>query len=146
MTKTLIFALLFSAIPLTAYAASPTMVVELAPYSNETSPVVTTSTGRVMGVSVSTSALTRVEGTMNTAFALALGANYQRAEITVQNQLTTNFYCTYSATESIAVKTNFFRLSSGAVWPFKIGKGMPLYCFSDTAAAAILTIGGIAWK
>ena len=120
--------------------------METAPYSNETAGVVTASTGNIIGVSVSTSALTRVDAALNAAFALALGANYNRAEISVQNQLTTDFYCTYSASQAITTKTNFWKISAGDFWPFKLGKGMPLYCFADTTAAAILTTGGIAWK
>ena len=138
--------LLFAAPATNLWAASPVSVVELAPYSNETTPVVVTSTANIIGVSVSTSALTRVDAALNAAFAAALGANYQRAEISVQNQQTTSFYCTYSATQAIATKTNFWKIGPGDFWPFKLGKGMPLYCFSDSAAAAILTTGGVAWK
>lgn len=146
MTKILSPLLLVLALPVLGAAASPASVVETAPYSNETNAVVTASSGNIMGVSVSTSALTRVDTAINAAFSAALGANYNRAEITVQNQLSTDFYCGYSASQAIATKTNFFKISAGSVWTLKLGKGMPLYCFSDSAAAAILTIGGIAWK
>lgn len=129
-----------------SFAASPASVVETAPYSNETSPVAVISTGNIIGVSVSSFTLTRVDSALNTAFAAALGANYNRAEITLQNQLTTDFYCGYSAMASITVKTNFFKIAAGATWPWKIGKGLPVYCFHDSTAAGILSVGGIAWK
>lgn len=129
-----------------ASAASPIYTLETAPYSNETAGVVTTATAAVFGVSVSTSVLTRVDLALNTAFAAALGANYQRAEIGVQNQTSGDFYCTYSATQAITTKTNFWKIGAGAMWPFKLGKGLPLYCFYDSTAAGILTVGGIAWK
>mgnify|MGYP001028557184 CR=1 FL=1 len=141
-----ISALLWAASAGVSFAASPVQTIELAPYSNETTAVVTSSTGNVLGVSVSSFSLTRVDTAINAAFSSALGANYNRAEITLQNQLTTDFYCGYSATAPIATKTNFFKIAAGDTWPWKIGKGLPVYCFHDSTAAGILTVGGIAWK
>jgi hypothetical protein len=129
-----------------SHAAAPSYVLETAPQSNETSPVVTTSTGNILGVSVSSFSLTRVDSALNAAFSAALGANYQRAEITLQNQLTTDFYCGYSATASIGTLTNFFKIAAGDTWPWKLGKGLPVYCFHNSTAAGILTVGGVAWK
>lgn len=146
MAKILSPLLLVLALPVLGAAASPTPIVEVAPYSNETNPVVTVATANIIGVSVSTFSLTRVDLALHNAFVAALGANYNRAEISVQNQQSTDFYCGYSATASIATKTNFWKMLPGDFWPYKLGKGMPLYCFSDSAAAAILTTGGIAWK
>lgn len=129
-----------------ARAAAPAYVLETAPQSNVVDAVVTSSTGNILGVSVSSFTLTRVDLALNTAFSAALGANYQRAEITLQNQLATDFYCSYSATAPIATLTNFFKIASGSTWPWKIGKGLPVYCFHNSTAAGILTVGGIAWK
>ena len=143
MTKIIApFMLLLFAAP--AFAASPVSVVELAPYSNETSPVVTVSSAMTSAVSVSSSVITKVDTAFNAAMAAGLGANYQRAEITLQNNTALNVFCGFSS--SGLTIANSFKIGPGSVWSFKFGKGVGIYCLADAGAAGTLIVGGVAWK
>jgi len=74
----------------------------------------------------------------------AYGANYQRAEITIQNNDTTAKYCGYSS--SALTISNSFKINVDAVWSFKLGKGMGVYCLNAAGSSGTLIVGGVAWK
>ena len=124
--------------------AAPTSVVLTLPNSNETSQVVVMSSGQVSAVTVSSSVITRVDTAFNAVMLAAYGANYQRAEIILQNNDTTDKYCGFSS--SALTISNSFKLAPGAVWSFKLGKGMGVYCLNAAASSGTLIVGGVAWK
>ena len=142
--KSFILGLVLMAFGGVSFAASPTSIVELLPYSNETSGVVTCTTGSVSAVTVSSSVITRIDSVFNTAAESACKASYNRAEITVQNNGTSPVFCGYSA--SGVTVSNSFSLSAGAVWTWKLGKGMGVYCLNTAGAAGTLIVGGLAWR
>jgi hypothetical protein len=125
-------------------APSVTHVVETLAASNELSPVVVQATASVSAVTVSSFTITRIDTAFNAAALLALGATYQRAEVTVQNNDTTDKFCGYSA--SGLTIANSFKIAVGAVWSFKVGKAMPVYCLNAAGASGTLIVGGVAWK
>lgn len=125
-------------------AASPTHVVLTAPATNELAPVVVQATGSVSAVTVSSFTITRIDTAFNAAALSAIGAAYQRAEITVQNNDTTDKFCGYSA--SGLTISNSFRIYVGASWVFSLGKAMPIYCLNAAGSSGTLIVGGIAWK
>jgi len=127
-----------------AEAASPSYVLGTLPYSNELSPSITCTTGSVSAVSVSSSVITRIDTAFNAAALSACGANYQRAEITTQNNGSVNMYCGYSA--SGLTVSNSFAVTPGAVWVWKLGKGMAVYCLNAAGSAGTLIVGGVAWR
>jgi hypothetical protein len=124
-------------------AASPSYVLELAPNSNDNSGVVT-STASTSAVTVSSSVITRIDTVFNAAAVTALGSIYNRAEITTQNNGTVNVYCGYSA--SGLTISNSFAVTPGAVWTWKLGKGVYVYCLNAAGSSGTLIVGGIAWK
>ena len=139
--------IIFSVLMVTAgaaFAASPTTVIETLPYSNESNPSVTCTTGSVSAVTVSSSVITRIDSTFNTAAAAACGAAYSRAEITTQNNGTLDVFCGYSS--SGVTVSNSFKLTPGAVWTWKLGKGMGLYCLNTAGSSGTLIVGGLAFK
>jgi len=128
-----------------AFAASPMTVVETLPYSNESNQSVVCSTGSVSGVTVSSSTITRIDSTFNTAATSACKASFSRAEIVTQNQQTFSFYCGYSGS-GVTADSSSFKLASGSVWTWKIGKGMGIYCLSEAGSSGALTVGGMAYR
>lgn len=142
--KKILFAVLFMSIGgYTAQAAAPTYVVQTAPQSNELNPVVTVSTAMTSAVSISPTVITRIDSAFNSAATTAIGANYQRIEITIQNNDTTNKFCGYSA--SALTTANSFKIVVGATWTFALGKGVALYCLNETGTGTLI-VGGVAWK
>lgn len=127
-----------------AEAAAPVYTVEIAPQTNETSPVVTASTASSSAVTVSSFTITKVDTAFNAAATSAIGANYQRAEITVQNNDTTDKFCGFSS--SGLTIANSFKIAVGATWSFKFGKGTGIYCLNAAGSSGTLIVGGVAWK
>ncbi len=126
------------------HAASPSYVVETLPYSNESSQVVVKTTATTSAVAVSSSVITRVDTAFNAAAVTALGNNYQRAEVTLQNNDTTDKFCGFSS--SGLTISNSFKIAVGASWSFKLGKGVGIYCLNAAGSSGTLIVGGIAWK
>jgi hypothetical protein len=145
MKKILLFtAVCFSLGVGISFAASPTYVVETLPASNELDPVVVGSTGSTSAVTVSSSVITRVDTAFNAAALSSLGATYKRAEISIQNNDTTVKYCGFSS--SALTITNSYKINVDAVWSFKLGKGMGVYCLNAAGSSGTLIVGGVAWK
>jgi hypothetical protein len=144
MKKFLIAVAVIAATAGASFAASPTMVLEVAPITNQDWSTVSAATGSVSAVTVSSSVITKIDTAFNAAATSALGGIYQRAEITAQNNGATTVYCGYSA--SGVTVSNSFALTTGAVWTFKIGKTMGIYCLSAAGSSGTLIVGGIAWK
>jgi hypothetical protein len=120
-------ALLWAIGAVASFAASPTHVIEILPASNEVNPVVVGSTASVSAVTASSTSATRVDTTFNAAALSALGATYQRAEITVQNKDTEPVECGYSPGLTIG---SGFEIAVGAAWTFSLGKNVALYCIA----------------
>lgn len=144
MKKLIGLIVLMGALSGVSFAASPTTVVETLPYSNESSPAVTCTTGAVSAVTVSSSAITRIDSTFNTAAASACGAAYNRAEIVTQNNGSYDVFCGYSS--SGVTVSNSFKLAPGAVWTWKLGKGMGVYCLYSAGYSGSLIVGGVAYR
>jgi hypothetical protein len=129
-------------------SADPVFGVEVLPQSNRSAAAIaadaTASTASVSAVTVSSSVITRIDTAFNAAALSALGATYQRAEITVQNNDTTDKFCGYSST-ALTI-SNGFKIAVGAVWSFKVGKGIGVYCLNAAGASGTLIVGGVAWK
>lgn len=132
-----------------AYAASPQpqQVIEVLPASQyHSSTTYAGSMGYTSAVSISPTVITRIDSAFNTVIAstaTGLGADYQRVEITVQNNDTTAKFCGYS--ETGLTTANSFKIAVGAVWTFKVGKGLYLYCLNETGTGTLI-VGGVAWK
>lgn len=127
-----------------SHAAAPVYTIETAPQSNETTPVVTVATAATSAVTVSSFTITKVDTAFNAAATSAIGANYQRAEITLQNNDTTDKFCGFSA--SGLTIANSYKVAVGAVWSFKVGKGVGIYCLNAAGSSGTLIVGGVAWK
>lgn len=129
-----------------SFAASPSEVVELAPYSNmvPASGDVAKSTAATSGVSISSSTAVDISAAFAAVATSALGANYNQAELVAQNNDSTVKYCGYSPI--VTVSTSFFKIAVGDTWTFKLGKGIKPYCLNAAGAAGTLTVGGVAWK
>ena len=127
-----------------SFAAAPVLTLEIAPQSNELNPVVVGSTGAVSAVTVSSFTITRVDTAFNAAALSALGATYQRAEITTQNNDTTDKFCGYSS--SGLTIANSFKIAVGATWSWKLGKGLGIYCLNAAGSSGTMIVGGVAWK
>lgn len=122
--------------------------IEVLPASQQSSS--TTFSGALgysSAVTVSSSVITRIDSAFNAvavSTSTGLGPNYKRAEITIQNNDTTEKYCGFSATG--LTTSNSYKISVGAVWTFKVGKGMGLYCLNAAGASGTLIVGGVAWN
>lgn len=133
-----------------AFAASPdpTLVVELLPYSQYTaSTTYTGAFGYTSAVTVSSSVITQIDSAFNTVMestSTGLGPMYYRAELTVQNNDTTDKFCGYSATALTIA--NSYKIAVGATWTFKVGKGVKIYCLNAAGAGGTMIVGGVAWK
>jgi len=127
--------------------ADPIYVLETAPQTNRSTAAVEVSaiqsTASVSAVTVSSSVITQIDSTFNAAALAALGYKWQRAEITAQNNGTVDVFCGYSA-GGVTV-SNSYKITPGAVWTFKIGKSMSIYCLNTAASSGTLIVGGIAW-
>lgn len=146
MKKILFIGVLIAAVGLISSpvsAASPSYIVMTAPASNELAPVVVQSTAATMAVATSSSAVTRIDAAFNAIALAAMGANYQRAEIQMQNTATTAEYCGYSPGVTVS---SGFRIDPGAMWPWSLGKGIALYCVHAAGAPGTLIVGGVAWR
>jgi hypothetical protein len=134
-------------------SADPVFAVGTLPQSNRSTAAITNdtvaSTASVSSVAISSSVITRIDTVFNAAALSALGITYKRAEITVQNNGTTNKFCGYSYCDLTVL--NGYKLTPGAVWVFQVGKNMPVYCLVEagsmiTTPAETLIVGGVAWK
>ena len=152
MKNTIIAILWLVALPSLAaaqvgYASNQVIVTETLPSSQmASSTTFAGAMGYTSAVSISPTVITRVDSAFNTAVSHAvngLGAGYQRAEITVQNNDTTNKFCGYSATALTIA--NSFKIVAGAAWTFALGKGVALYCLNETGTGTLI-VGGVAWK
>lgn len=133
----------------TVYAASPQpqQIIEVLPASQyHSTSTYAGALGYSSAVSISPTVITRIDSAFNTVMAstaTGLGADYQRAEITVQNNDTTAKFCGYDATG--LTTANSFKIAVGGVWTFKVGKGLYLYCLNETGTGTLI-VGGVAWK
>lgn len=128
-------------------SADPVFGVSVLPQTNRSDAAVAlgvASTGTVSAVSVSSSVITRVDTVFNAAALSALGETYQRAEITVQNNDATDKFCGFSS--SALTIANSYKVAVGAVWTFKVGKNMPVYCLNAAGSGGTLIVGGVAWQ
>lgn len=129
-----------------SFAASPDYVLETAPYTNVVPATgdVAAATASVSAVTVSSFTITKVDTAFNAAALSALGTAYQRVEVTMQNNDTTDKFCGFSA--SAVTIANSYKIAVGATWSFKLGKGVGVYCLNAAGSSGTLIVGGVAWK
>ena len=133
-----------------AFAASPdpVPVIEILPYSQYTaSTTYTGAFGYTSAVTVSSFAITQIDSAFNTIMtstSTGLGPMYYRAELTVQNNDTTDKFCGYSSTALTIA--NSWKIAVGATWTFKVGKGIKIYCLNAAGSSGTMIVGGVAWK
>lgn len=150
--KKIISSILLLAMPCIAsaldYTSNQRIVVETLPSSQmASSTTFAGAMGYTSAVTVSSFTITRVDTAFNAVVAstsTGLGAGYQRAEITIQNNDTTDKFCGYSSA-GLTI-SNSFMIRVGATWSFAFGKGVALYCLNDVGASGTLIVGGVAWK
>ncbi len=129
-------------------AAGPTEVLEILPSSNEPNPLVQISSAvnpSAIVVSSATNVATRLDTTLNASLNTAMGANYRRAEVTVQNTGSVAIYVGYSPT-GWTTATGGYKLGVGDVWTFKLGRGVFLYAISTAGSAGEARVGGLGYR
>lgn len=150
--KNILITLVFLALPSLAKAQNyydTVQNIEVLPASQQASS--TTFSGAMgysSAVTISSSAITRIDTAFNAVVVstnTGLGPNYKRAEITIQNNDTTDKFCGFSATGLTIA--NSYKVLPGSVWTWKVGKGMGIYCLNATSVASgTLIVGGVAWN
>ena len=126
-------------------SGNPFTVIETAPKSNsDFTGLVAGSTAAVGAVTVSSFTITGIDTDFNTVASSALGTDYSRGEITVQNNGTTECYCGYSSAD--LTTSNSFKIRIGDTWSFKLGKGIGVYCLNAAGSSGTLIVGGVAWR
>lgn len=132
------------------FAQVPTPVVtviETLPSSQYSTSTYSGALGYSSAVTVSSFTITKVDTAFNAVMAsttTGLGNDYIRAEITMQNNDSTDKFCGYSSTGLTIA--NSFKIAVDAVWSFKVGKGMGIYCLNAAGSSGTLIVGGVAWK
>ena len=149
--KNILITLVFLALPNVVKAQNyydTVQSVEVLPASQQgSSTTFSGAMGYTSAVTISSSAITKVDTAFNAVVVstnTGLGPNYKRAEITLQNNDTTDKFCGFSAT-AVTV-ANSFKIAVGGVWTFKVGKGMGIYCLNAAGASGTMIVGGVAWN
>lgn len=153
MNKFILIAILALGATAPAMAASkgdssdPVHIINTAPLTNRTTFSIfagaPASTASVSAVTCSSSAATAVDTAFNAVALAALGADYQRAGILVQNKDTEAIECGYSPGLTIG---NGWEITPGGAWTFDEGKNITIYCIAAAGSTANLRVGGFAWK
>lgn len=127
--------------------AGPTQIIEILPSSNEPNPVVQVSSAVNPSVIVISSATTatRLDTLVNSSLNTALGAAFQRAEVTVQNTGTVAIYVGFSPT-GWTTATGGYKLAVGDVWTFKLGRATFLYAISTAGSPGEARVGGLGFR
>lgn len=115
---------------------------DLLPGSNEPNTTIIVSTAiQPSAVTISSLTPTRIDSTLNTSLATAVGNNYKRASVQFQNLTSTNVYCGYSAT---LTTSNGWLLTANTIYEWFVGKSVSIYCLGVETAA--LRVGGKGYK
>lgn len=130
-----------------AQDSRPAYVVETLPSSQYSTSTFAGAIGYTSAVTISSSVITKVDTAFDTYVSstiTGIGPTYQRVELTIQNNDTTDKYCGF---QSVGLTTsNSYKIGVGATWTFKIGKGMGLYCLNAAGSSGTMIVGGVAWK
>jgi hypothetical protein len=131
-----------------AFAApQPVQVVETLVSSQYSTRTYAGAKGYSSAVTISSFTITKVDTAFQGVMAsttTGLGNSYQQAEITLQNNDTTDKFCSFMATGLTIA--NSYKIAVGGVWTFKVGKGVGVYCLNAAGASGTMIVGGVAWK
>ena len=127
-------------------SAAPTETLEILPLSQDFSVQLATAT-RVTVIVVSSTTMTWLDNTANTALNTALGATVKRAELQVQNTGTTAFYVNTSSS-GWTTATGGWYIEPGAFWTMALGKAVNYWALAAASAttAGEARAGALGWK
>lgn len=148
--KKILFTIAILALPVMAKAQINSSIhmltAETLPSSQQSTTTFAGAMGYTSAVTISSFTITRADTALNAFFATSsnLGAGYQRVEVTVQNNDTTDKFCGF-ASSGLTI-ANSFKIAVGSTWSFKVGKGLGIYCLNAAGSSGTMIVGGVAWK